>query len=126
MPFDYRSFMLFDLANKSGLTWLDSAGYFLRLRRKLFDDIERDSEIYYSLVKYNDNVRDRLEGIITIDDGNANLTYYEHIPFKKIEKISKDELVEKFNNGYISFIDYSPSDIPGLCEPYKVYRKVKN
>ena len=126
MPFDYRSFMLFDLANKSGLTGLDSAGYFLRLRRKLFDDIERDSEIYYSLVKYNDNARDRLEGIITIDDGNANLTYYEHVPFKKIEKISKDDLVDKFNNGYISFLDYYPSEIPGLCEPYKVYRKVKN
>lgn len=125
MPFEYRNFILFDLANKSGLNGLDATGYFLRLRRKLFSDIEREENVYFNILKYNDNGREKVEGIITIDNGDNNLSYYEYIPSKGIEKISKEDLIDKFNNNKISFIDYNLDTIPGLCEPYKVYRKSK-
>ena len=118
-PFNMRVNALFKELDNSNLDGIDAMGNVIRLRRRMFDDIEREGSIKFNILCDNSNNRNELTSIFTIC-GNDN-KYYEYKPGNPIIKLDKDYIEDKFDKGEFTYVRSDIEEIPGIYTSSKYY-----
>ena len=112
----YDFLFFFGLSNLDGL---DAMGNALRLRKAMFDDIERDQNIKFNVICDNSNNRNEITSIISIGDGDYQ--FFEYKPGKEIRRIDRDYLSDMFENGEYTYVRQDVKEIPGISISSKYY-----
>ena len=118
-PFSMRVYDFLNELGRSTLDGLDAMGNALRLRKAMFDDIERDQNIKFNVICDNSNNRNEITSIISIGDGDYQ--FFEYKPGKEIRRIDRDYLSDMFENGEYTYVRQDVKEIPGISISSKYY-----
>lgn len=128
---DEKYDIFFKKINEASFSGIDALSYSLHLRKMLFTELQRQDNIFITLIKMN-NLCDRRKpintcAIITINadslnaDSLANI-YYLYVPLKPLVLLSHEELKDKFLTKELEYIRSDNNLIPGLIIDEEVKR----
>ncbi len=118
-PFNMRVNDLFNELERSDLDGIDAMGNALRLRKRMFDDIERENNIKFNVICDNSSNRNEITSIISI--GDDEYQYFEYQPGHPIRRVDKEYLSDMFENGEYTYVRQDVKEIPGISTTSKYY-----
>lgn len=120
-----RVTILIEKINSTGMTGIDSMSYILQLRKIIFTEEQRKSNISVTIVRNNEPLEEEkiamVSAIITINEQgfeenpNGNI-YYFYNPNHELTTITLEELQTSFNEEILAYVDENDPRIPGIIE----------
>lgn len=117
--------ILMQKVNDSKLVGIDSLSYILHLRKVLFTEEERKENINISVIRDNELIEQTqsatASAIIAINEysftNNPESTiYYVYHPKISFQKITFEELKNRFSDGTYNYIQKKDPEIPGISQ----------
>ncbi|MGN1371217.1 MAG: hypothetical protein ACI4XM_02955 [Candidatus Coprovivens sp.] len=117
--------ILMQKVNDSKLVGIDSLSYILHLRKVLFTEEERKENINISVIRDNELLEQTqsatASAIIAINESSftnnpESTIYYVYHPKISFQKITLEELKNKFSNGTYDYIQKKDPEIPGISQ----------
>lgn len=128
IPFSEKLAIFFTKLKNNNYAQVDRLGYIQVLKKTLFSQLELDNNISISYIRNNHPLPDlEAESIVVIaidDDISDETKYYIYNARLGLNKIEKEELQERFDNGHYDYINpKSKPNIPGIKK--EVIRNVR-
>ncbi len=103
---------------QASLYGVDAMSYILQLKKILFNNDELRRNFNFSIIRENNNPA-KAVAVFTINEADIyedapENNYYIYCPPQDLTRIDEQEIAERFNNGYWSYINNEKHCIPGI------------
>ncbi len=101
-------------ANDKKLASIDNLGYILRLKSLFYNGIELGNNVSFVVLRSNEDDKVGVKAVFTIMDLDDRTTYYIYEPNGELKHVTRDQLINMFEQGDLEYLSRHIDEIPNL------------